>query len=83
MSDPTADRTERPKELLAFLVRCWSDPGDELLVTVRSFSVYQAAHDARFEHPGYDNYDPVRFLPSAPGEGADIDLATGSEAVSD
>ena len=62
MLDRTADQNERRRELYTFLVRCWSDPGDDVLVTVKSFSIYQAAQDARFEHPQYDNYDPVCFL---------------------
>jgi hypothetical protein len=64
MLDRTTDQNEGRKELSTFLVRCWSDPGDDLLVTVRSFSIYQAAQDARFEYPEYDNYDPVCFLQS-------------------
>jgi hypothetical protein len=82
MPDHTTDHVERAKELSDFLVRCWSDPGDELLVTVRSFSVYQAAQDARFEHPGYDNYDPVCFLPGPPGQGPDVNRGPGSNTPS-
>src|SRR5262245_12775860 len=66
MLDHPADRKQRRRELCTFLVRCWSDPGDDVLVTVRSFSVYEAAQDAKFEHPEYDNYDPVCFLQDAP-----------------
>src|SRR5262245_10167169 len=69
MLDRAADQNEERKELCTFLVRCWSDPGDDLLVTVRSFSIYQAAQDARFEYPEYDNYDPVCFLQSVLDQG--------------
>src|SRR5262245_5912391 len=62
MFDHPTDQNERRKELCTFLVRCWSDPGDDIFVTVKSFSVYEAAQDARIEHPEYDNYDPVCFL---------------------
>jgi hypothetical protein len=66
MLDHPADQDERRRELCTFLVRCWSDPGDDVLVAVKSFSIYQAAQDARFEHPQYDNYDPVCFFQNMP-----------------
>lgn len=53
------------KELSTFLVRCWSDPENDVLVTIKSYSVYEAADDARFEFPGYERYDPVRVLQEA------------------
>lgn len=62
MLDRPADQNERRKQLCTCLVRCWSDPGDEVLVTVKSFSIYEAAQDAMIEHPEYDNYDPVCLL---------------------
>jgi hypothetical protein len=39
-----------PRLLMTVLVRCWSDANNEILVEVRSYSVYQAADDARNEH---------------------------------
>jgi hypothetical protein len=54
-----------PKQLSIFLVRCWSGTED-VLVKVESYSVYEAADDARHEHPGYEHYDAVLVLQSAP-----------------
>jgi hypothetical protein len=54
-----------PKQLSTFLVRCWTG-AEDVLVKVRSYSVYEAADDARHEHPGYENYDAVLVLQSAP-----------------
>lgn len=53
------------KVLTAVLVRCWSDPGNDVLVEIKSYSVYEAADDARNEYPGYAYYDPVRVLRGA------------------
>jgi hypothetical protein len=65
MFDHPADQDEKRKELHTFLVRCWSDPGEDVLVIVKSFSIYEAAQDARCEYPEYDNHDPVCFLQNA------------------
>ena len=67
------------RELSTFLVRCWSDPENDVLVKVVSYSVYQAADDARVEFPGYENYDPVRVLREALGPEAASQ--SGQEAV--
>jgi hypothetical protein len=54
-----------PKQLSTYLVRCWSGTED-VLVRVESYSVDEAADDARHEHPGYEHYDAVLVLQSAP-----------------
>jgi hypothetical protein len=77
-----ADRDHPKREALSsFLVRCWSDADDAVLVKVKSFSVYQAADDARHEHPGFQYYDPVRALqadsePQRPSEPTEPRTAT-------
>jgi len=69
-----ADRDHpKRKALSTFLVRCWSDTDGDVLVKVKSFSVYQAADDARHEHPEYQYYDPVRVLKSPTDQIADLE----------
>jgi hypothetical protein len=83
MFDHPDGEGERRKELCTFLVRCWSDPGDDVLVVVKSFSIYEAAQDARFEYPEYDNHDPVCFLQNAlvPRLGSAVEEGTVPRAV--
>jgi len=60
----TATNESKPKELSKFLVLCWSDADSDVLVEIKSYSVYQAADDARHDYPGFAYYDPVRVLQS-------------------
>jgi hypothetical protein len=50
----------KPLPLSKFKVRMWSDCGTEEYVIIESYSIYEAALDARYEHPEFENYDAVR-----------------------
>ena len=56
----TRAEDSKPVPLPKFKVRMWSDCGTEEHAIIESYSVYEAALDAQYEHPEFEYYDTVR-----------------------